>query len=413
MAGTDRRAPRTPPQDRSGADALAVALHPHYSAFRVAERLLFTGHSHQAWPDIARDGLVASFDDAAELVDTKWERGFARIDELRDYLRRWYDDPTGQYSPAMNTHELLTKWLSALDLAARPRIVTSDGEFHSLARQLDRLEEAGLEVVRVAVEPRETFAARVVDAIDAHTAAVMVSRVFYETAVIEEGIREIAAGCRERSVPLMVDDYHGTNVVPWSLAAEGLEDVYVLIGGYKYLQWGEGNCFLRYPADCTMRPVVTGWFASFSSLRAPRTRTVSYDDAGGLFLGGTIDTVSAYRASEVARFFDAQGLDADVLRALARTNVATLRETFLALDLDPARVRIKVDLPVDRLGGFLSLEAPDAVALQEGLRARGVLTDARATTLRFGPAPYTTGAQIEEAISVLGELARSRVTVDA
>jgi len=32
------------------------ALSPHYSRFRVAERLLLTGHSHQAWPDV---GLAA------------------------------------------------------------------------------------------------------------------------------------------------------------------------------------------------------------------------------------------------------------------------------------------------------------------------------------------------------------------
>jgi len=27
------------------------AIARHYSQFRVAERLLLTGHSHQAWPD--------------------------------------------------------------------------------------------------------------------------------------------------------------------------------------------------------------------------------------------------------------------------------------------------------------------------------------------------------------------------
>ena len=38
---------------------------PHYSRFRVAERLLLTGHSHQAWPDVALEGQVEAFDDAA------------------------------------------------------------------------------------------------------------------------------------------------------------------------------------------------------------------------------------------------------------------------------------------------------------------------------------------------------------
>ena len=45
------------------------ALAPHYSAFRVDERLLLTGHSHQAWPDVAREGQLEAFEDAARHVD--------------------------------------------------------------------------------------------------------------------------------------------------------------------------------------------------------------------------------------------------------------------------------------------------------------------------------------------------------
>jgi len=49
------------------------ALARHYARFRVAERLLLTGHSHQAWPDVARDGLVESFDDARFLAERPGE----------------------------------------------------------------------------------------------------------------------------------------------------------------------------------------------------------------------------------------------------------------------------------------------------------------------------------------------------
>ena len=45
------------------------ALAGHYSAFRVAERLLLTGHSHQAWPDVGFDAQQQAWRDAAELVD--------------------------------------------------------------------------------------------------------------------------------------------------------------------------------------------------------------------------------------------------------------------------------------------------------------------------------------------------------
>ena len=42
-----------------------MSLAEHYARFRVGERLLLTGHSHQAWPDVAREGVLEAYDDAA------------------------------------------------------------------------------------------------------------------------------------------------------------------------------------------------------------------------------------------------------------------------------------------------------------------------------------------------------------
>ena len=66
------------------------ALNPlaeHYSAFRVSERLLLTGHSHQAWPDVGREGQLEAWQDAAEHADLKWERAFAKAERVRDGVR--------------------------------------------------------------------------------------------------------------------------------------------------------------------------------------------------------------------------------------------------------------------------------------------------------------------------------------
>ena len=45
------------------------ALARHYGRFRVAERLLLTGHSHQAWPDCGFDAQAEAWLDAARYVD--------------------------------------------------------------------------------------------------------------------------------------------------------------------------------------------------------------------------------------------------------------------------------------------------------------------------------------------------------
>ncbi|HET6340008.1 MAG TPA: hypothetical protein VFG30_42660, partial [Polyangiales bacterium] len=63
----------------------------HYTRFRVSERLLLTGHSHQAWPDCAERGQQRAFEDAAELVDAKWERAAERADRVRAGFARLLD----------------------------------------------------------------------------------------------------------------------------------------------------------------------------------------------------------------------------------------------------------------------------------------------------------------------------------
>lgn len=384
-------------------DTLAHRLQPHYSRFRVADRLLFTGHSHQAWPDTAFEGMDDYARVSAEAVDHKWGTAYEKVDRLRAYLRGWYDDPDGQYSLAANTHELLVKWISALDLRRKPRIVTTDGEFYSLYRQLRRLEEEGVDVAWVPALPLDGFAARIEAALDADTAAVMVSRVMFETALIQQELPEVARICRERGIPVIIDDYHGTNVAPWSLRDTDMEDVYVLIGGYKYLQWGEGNCFLRYPKGSVMRPAVTGWFAAFSTLKQPRAAGVAYDAEDSLFMGATFDSVSQFRAARVADFFSEQSLTPEVLRAQYMAQVAYLKEGFLASGIPPARMRLKHGYGPARTGGFLALEGDSAGQVWQELTDRGVFTDVRGSTLRLGPAPYVTTAQMD---AVIGELVR-------
>ena len=75
--------------------ALIEGLAEHYSAFRVSERLLLTGHSHQAWPDVGREGQLEAWDDAAEHADHKWERAFAKAERLREGFRGLLADPGG------------------------------------------------------------------------------------------------------------------------------------------------------------------------------------------------------------------------------------------------------------------------------------------------------------------------------
>ena len=123
-------------------------LAPLYSRFKVAERLLLTGHSHQAWPDCAFDGQVLAWEDAACYVDEKWERAFAQAQAVKAGFAGFIGDHARNITLASNTHELVTKFLSALPLGKRPKLITTDGEFHTIRRQLDRLGEEGVQIIK-------------------------------------------------------------------------------------------------------------------------------------------------------------------------------------------------------------------------------------------------------------------------
>jgi kynureninase len=173
----------------------------HYSRSNVDQRLLLTGHSHQAWPDVALQGQIDAFDDAARAVDDKWELAFEKADVVRGWFARWIGTDAGEIALGASTHDLIVRFLSALDLRARPRLVTTDGEFHTLRRQSRRLVEAGLDVVTVAAEPAATLAERLAEqTADPRTAAVLVSSVLFETARIVPELPLLAAMCETRGV---------------------------------------------------------------------------------------------------------------------------------------------------------------------------------------------------------------------
>lgn len=375
----------------------------HYSRFRVAERLLLTGHSHQAWPDVSEAAHAQAWSDAAEHVDAKWQLAEVQAEHVRRGYQRLLDDDTGQVTLGPNTHELLVRLLSALDWSARPRLLTTDGEFHSARRQLDRIREAGVDVEVARSAPVGDLAERMAALVDDRTAAVVISKVLFETGRIVPDLGVLADACRRHGAILVVDAYHALNVVDWTLADDDLADAFVLGGGYKYIQAGEGACFLRWPTGCRLRPLITGWFAEFGELEAaPAEATMAYGPGPERFAGATYDPTSHYRAARVLAFFREQGWTPARLRALNQRQVDRLRTGIAALDPDPAVLAVPEVLLVE-LGGFLAVRSPQAGALRRGLETRGVRCDHRGDMLRLGPAPYTTDAQLDDAVVALGE----------
>ena len=377
----------------------------HYTAFVRPGRILLTGHSHQAWPDASRAGVLAAWTAAAEHVDGKWGPVFEQVARVQGYIADLIGGRPEDIAIDQNTHALVSRFLSALPLhRGRPHVVTTDGEFHSMARQLRRLGEDGVEITWVPAAPVATLAARLAAAIRPDTAALMASTVLFQTATRVPDLKVAVAAAHAQGAAVLLDAYHGFGAMPFRLEDFGDDPIFVVSGGYKYAQWGEGVCWMRVPPDCPLRPIYTGWFSDFEHLSAPRTDgLIGYGSTGASrFAGSTFDPVSFYRAAAVIDFFEAQGLDMPRLRALSLTQTDRL---IAGLDAD-----FEVLTPRDHAlrGGFVAVRIPGASAIVDALRRRGIFVDSRADVLRLGPAPYVTFDDIDVAVDHLRALCQAR-----
>ena len=189
-------------------------LRAHFSRFLGADpgRLHCAAHSHHPWPDATRAAHLAAWDEAARLMDGKWE------DVLGPLWRRCQahvarhlrlpDPATVVFAP--NTHEFVRRILSCLPTGGRaPRVLTTDGEFHSFARQAARLEEDGLlSIRRIPSEPGAVCLPRLIEAARAEPFdLIWTSEVFFHTGFALEGLEALASAHPE--VPVVcaaVDD---------------------------------------------------------------------------------------------------------------------------------------------------------------------------------------------------------------
>jgi selenocysteine lyase/cysteine desulfurase len=209
---------------------------------------------------------------------------------------------------------------------------------------------------------------------------------------------ELARVARSKNVHVLFDAYHQFQVVPFALPHP---DAFVIGGGYKYAQLGEGNCFLRVPPLADLRPVITGWFAGFGALADPRGggRVQYAERPCDRFAGSTYDPTSHYRARAVFRFFDEQGMTVDALRATSLRQTARI---FAALEgFDVATPRAD-----ESRAGFVAVRVRDAKRIHDALRAERIIVDFRGDLLRLGPAPYLSDEELDRGVAAFARLAR-------
>ncbi len=354
------------------------------------ERLHFAAHSHHLWPDASFAGQMAGWEDAAMLADHKWDRIFAEvIPEAQRHIAAELSLPDpATIAVAPNTHELLVRIVSAQPMA-RPRILASDGEFHSFRRQSERWAEAGrIELTTVPLD-------RVVEtAQTGQFDLIFTSQVQFNSGQSLGGIEALAALARPDGPWVVIDGYHGFMATPTDLSGVA-DQIFYLAGGYKYAMAGEGVCFLHAPPGFAPRPAYTGWYAAFDSLTAKQGE-LGYAPDGRRFLGSTFDPSGLYRFNAVQRTLAREQLTT----AAISDHCNNLKARFIAAEPFP-----QLQLISGADARFLALQGAAAPAIHEALTAQGVVTDLRGDVLRIGFALYHDDADVDALLHIIRELA--------
>lgn len=382
-----------------------------FSRFRDAnpERLHFAAHSHHLWPDVTREAQLQAWDDAARLVDDKWEVVLGEVwRETAAGIARHLGLPDpATLVPAPNTHELVNRLLSACPAGRPARILTTDGEFHSLRRQLDRLAEDGLVLIEaVPAEPFSTLADRLAEA--ARNGAfdmVFVSQVLFNSGFALADLDALVPVLAAPERLVVIDGYHGFLARPTDLSRIA-DQAFYLAGGYKYAMAGEGCCFMHCPPGFAPRPRNTGWFASFSALAGPQGG-VPYPDDGWRFMGATFDPSGLYRLRAVLLWLDGEQLEASKIHAHAVALQDRFMEAMAEQPVGPLRTeKLIVPMSDPARGNFLTFGDPEAAVWRHRLREAAIVTDVRGDRLRLGFGLYQRAADVDRLIERLRTLVR-------
>jgi selenocysteine lyase/cysteine desulfurase/tryptophan 2,3-dioxygenase len=261
-----------------------------------ASKVAFLDHAWGKTPPSAHVAATKRQYALYQKGNAAWDTIFGDImPEAIEHIR-WILSPPEDSSVEFghNSHELISRLISIkmekllVDGAAMDgdndsvlRILTTDTEFYSFTRQMNRLLQVNssrISIEYVPIEPLATFPARFADKVadSPPLDMIYVSHCVFSTQ--QTIVPDLTAFTTKISNTLkqndnsdcffVVDGYHGFGAIPTNLSC--FKDVFYVSGMLKHVGSGANCCFLIVPQSKIdkLKPVFTGWIADPSVLAA-------------------------------------------------------------------------------------------------------------------------------------------------
>ena len=375
------------------------------------------------WRDLAIRGWTDG--------DPPWFRYGERLgDRLAPLVGANPEEVVVANSTTVNIHTLVGTFY---ERAAGSKIVVNELDFptdHYAIRAQLRQHGADPDEALTVVESRDGRTIEeddVVAAMDDDTAMVFMPSVLYRSGQLLD-VARITEAAHERDALAGFDLAHSVGVVPHDLSDAGVD--FAVWCSYKYLNAGPGAVAGLYVNERHFRetPALAGWWGHEKETQFEMNPTYTPAETAGAYQIGTIPLLAAAPlagsldvledaaptdsgTTADATAADSTTADATGTDATAATAIEAVREKSVALTeyllylIDERVPECEIGTPRDleRRGGHVAVEHPEAYRVSEALNERGVVVDFRPpNVVRVCPSPLHVG--FEDVRSVVDEL---------
>lgn len=375
---------------------LIVHVHPLFTRVLARDEIYLANHSLGRPLDMTAHDVQEAMETWYRNLDEAWEDWMAEIQAFRQRTATLIGAPRPDcIAPKTSAGQGLRTVLNASP--AGMRVVTTRGEFDSIDFILKVYAQAGRIDLKV-VDPDETgrfHADALLEALGDEPGLIVVSMVMFGSGQVVTGLDRMITQAQARGARVLLDLYHAVGVLPLDVAALGAD--FAIGGSYKYLRGGTGACWLYlHPRhlDGSLMPLDTGWFAKRDPFGYERHDPPLFGPGGDAFLESTPPILPVYQARAGQELMLALGVSR--LRAYSLA-----QQQMLVSELEAAGVSA-VGGREDH-GAFVVVSHPEAPALARRLKAMGVNTDARGTSLRLCPDLLNTEEDLRKAARCLAQ----------
>lgn len=357
-------------------------------------------HSLGPMPRRAREAMTAYLD--------RWE-GYGRENAWKkewwdlswrvgDRVARLLGAPADSVQIEPNASVAMSAVASCFDFGAGPRrkVVMTGLEFPTTEYIWREQERLGARVKAIPSEDGVTTPVeRLLDAIDAETALVLVSHASYRSSFLLDP-RPVVERAHAVGSLVLLDVYQTAGVLPLDVEGWGVD--FAVGGTIKWLCGGPacGYLYIRPDLSPELAPRLTGWIAHEEPFEFAPGR-IRYAAGARRFAQGTPSIAALYSCVpglDILLEVGTQSIAAESRRRTQGMVEAALKKGW----------KLKSPAEPERRGGSVMLGVPDPERLESELLRRGILVDWRPGVIRISPHFFNTDEEVERVLDVLGQV---------